>query len=66
MVDFAPTVDRLLQDALFDPQTSGGLLMSIASERAADLLDALKAKGIQHAAMVGEVVADPKGKIIVE
>jgi selenide, water dikinase len=66
MVDFAPTVDRLLQDVLFDPQTSGGLLMSVAPERATDLLHDLKAKGMHDAAMVGEVVAEPKEKIVVQ
>lgn len=66
MVDFAPTVNRILQDVLFDPQTSGGLLISVAPERAPDLLNALKAKGIQDAAMVGEVMAEPKERIKVE
>jgi selenide,water dikinase len=66
MVDFAPTVSRIFQDALFDPQTSGGLLICVAPERAQDLLKALKEKGVQDAAMVGEVVAEPKEKILVE
>jgi selenide,water dikinase len=66
MVDFAPMVSRILQDVLFDPQTSGGLLICVAPEKAADLLNALKAKGIQDAAMVGEVLAEPKERIIVE
>jgi len=66
MVDFAPTVNRILQDVLFDPQTSGGLLICVAPERAADLLNALKAKGVEDAAMVGEVIAEPKERIKVE
>ena len=66
MVDFAPSVDRILQDVLFDPQTSGGLLISIAPKEAQNLLKDLKAKGIPEAAMVGEVIAEPKERIIVE
>ncbi len=66
MVDFAPNMDRTLQDVLFDPQTSGGLLISVDRNGAQALLNALKAKGVRDAAVVGEVVAEPKGKIIVE
>jgi len=66
MVDFALTVNRILQDVLFDPQTSGGLLICVAPEKAEDLLNALKAKGVQDAAIVGEVIAEPKERIEVE
>lgn len=66
MVDFALDVDRLLQDVLFDPQTSGGLLICVAPEKAEELLKDLKAKGITDAALVGEVVTEPKERIIVE
>jgi selenide,water dikinase len=66
MVDFAPTVNRILQDVLFDPQTSGGLLICVAPERAAELLNALQANGIEDAAIVGEVISEPKERIIVE
>jgi len=66
MVDFASSVDRVLQDVLFDPQTSGGLLICVAPEKAADLLKALKEKGVQDASLVGEVIAEPKERIIVE
>jgi selenide, water dikinase len=65
MVDFAPTVNRILQDVLFDPQTSGGLLICVAPQRAQDLLKALKARGVQDAATVGEVIIEPKERIIV-
>jgi selenide, water dikinase len=66
MVDFSPTVDRLLQDVLFDPQTSGGLLISVAPEAATDLLHDLKARGIHDAALVGKVAAGPMERILVE
>jgi selenide,water dikinase len=51
---------------LFDPQTSGGLLICVAPKKAQDLLKALKEKGVQDAAMVGEVIAEPKERIVVE
>jgi selenide, water dikinase len=65
MVDFASTVDRTLRDVFFDPQTSGGLLISVAPQEAENLLRDLKTKGMHDAAMVGEVVAEPQGRIVV-
>lgn len=52
----APVDDTLLQ-ILFDPQTSGGLLIGIASERAADLCAALRERGYADTEIIGEVVA---------
>ena len=66
MVDFTPSVDRLLQDVLFDPQTSGGLLMCVDRESADELLDKLKEKGLATAAIIGEVLAEPKERILVD
>ena len=65
MVDFAPPVDRLVQDILFDPQTSGGLLICVERNSANDLLAELQAKGIKEAAIIGEVVTEPKARIVV-
>ena len=65
MVDFAPSVDRLIQDILFDPQTSGGLLICVEKESADDLVKSLKRKEINDAAVIGEVLSSPKGKIVV-
>jgi selenide,water dikinase len=65
MVEVSPSVDRWVQDILFDPQTSGGLLIGVDGKRAADLLDELQSHGIEQAAVIGEVIPDPKGKIIV-
>jgi selenide,water dikinase len=65
IVEMAPSVDRLLQDVLFDPRTSGGLLISLEGSDADDLLRELAEGGIRDAAIVGEVVSEPKGKILV-
>jgi len=54
-VEFAPEVPEDVRDLLFDPQTSGGLLLSAASKDAARLLDSLRANGVD-AQQVGEVI----------
>jgi selenide,water dikinase len=66
LFEIRASVDPILQDVLFDPQTSGGLLICLASERAERLLESLKAIGIKDAAIVGEVLSGPKERIIVE
>ena len=66
MVDFAPSVDRLVQDVLFDPQTSGGLLICVDRENADGLLEKLKEKGMANAAIIGDVATEPKERIIVK
>jgi selenide,water dikinase len=65
-VEFGDNVPLKVQDLFFDPQTSGGLLIAVAAGDADSLVDALRAKGIDCAAIVGEVVAEPVEKIIVE
>ncbi|MDO8862746.1 selenide, water dikinase SelD [Haliea sp. E1-2-M8] len=45
------------RDLLFDPQTSGGLLVGIARERAGALQGALRAAGYACATIIGEVAA---------
>jgi selenide,water dikinase len=65
MVEFSKQVPDYIQDILFDPQTSGGLLISLAPEEAELLLERLKKAGISEAAIVGEVISKPQGKILV-
>lgn len=52
-------------DILFDPQTSGGLLISVSENRTAQLLKKLFGQGINNASLIGEVIKKPKGRIIV-
>jgi selenide,water dikinase len=63
MVDMSSSVSSILNDILYDPQTSGGLLIAIAAAKAPALLKKLRAAGDTAAAIIGEVVAKPKGKI---
>lgn len=63
MVSYADSVPRSLQDVLFDPQTSGGLLISVSDIHAAALVEALKAGGIEDAAQIGEVIDGSEEKI---
>ncbi len=42
-------------EALFDPQTSGGLLFGIARDRADEALERIRAAGDGNAALIGEV-----------
>lgn len=65
-VHFAEDIPQRMRDLLFDPQTSGGLLMAVAADEAEKLLQALHAHGITDAAKVGEVIEAPAEKIVVE
>ena len=66
MVDVNPECPEWLLDILFDPQTSGGLLIALPEPQATTLLKKMHAAGIPEAAIIGEVLSDPKGKILVE
>ena len=65
MVDFSPGLDTVLRDILFDPQTSGGLLIAVPSQQATELTARLHKSEISQAAVIGEVVADAGEKIVI-
>ena len=66
MIDVDSGVPDWMVDILFDPQTSGGLLIAVASADADSLIDKLHETGIIDAAIVGEIVGKPKGRIRVK
>jgi selenide, water dikinase len=60
MIQRGPDVNREVEDLLYDPQTSGGLLIGVAQSHAESLVAALKADGIDAAADIGEVIDGPE------
>lgn len=65
MVDVASTCPAWLSDVFFDPQTSGGLFISLPSKDGAELVRMMHENAIPEAAVIGEVVPEPKGRIVV-
>ena len=63
MIVIAETVERTRQDILFDPQTSGGLLISVKQDQADALVEDLCNAGMDQAAHIGEVLKGPEEKI---
>ncbi len=53
-------------DILFDPQTSGGLLISVEGKKVDMLLEELLRQGVKWATVVGEILDGPKGRIVLK
>jgi selenide,water dikinase len=62
-VDVDSGVPSLLVDLFYDPQTSGGLLISLPSARAEEYVATLKKEKNLDSSIVGEVVKEPAGRI---
>ncbi len=63
MIDVEPSCPEWLLEILFDPQTSGGLLIALPAGDAETLVRKMREAGIRDAAVVGEVTADRRGRI---
>ncbi len=59
-------INEEMQAVFYDPQTSGGLLISLNVDRSEELVSRLKEKGIDRAAIIGKIVSKSKGKIILK
>jgi selenide,water dikinase len=60
------TTNPAFMDVLFDPQTSGGLLIAVKREEGETLKKVLREKGVKAASIIGEFVDEPKGMIILQ
>ena len=63
MLDMATSLSPAQEELLFDPQTSGGLLLAVAADRANALLQELRSAGIEEAAIVGRAHASGRAGI---
>lgn len=64
-VAFDPSIDPLQQAILCDAVTSGGLLICVAADKVDALVPALQRRGTLAHAIIGDVVAEHSGKIMV-
>jgi selenide,water dikinase len=64
-LDVRGDLGREATELLFDPQTSGGLLLAVPAARAAELVERMRKAGVDHAAVVGEAVSADQGRITV-
>ncbi|MCF8039693.1 MAG: selenide, water dikinase SelD, partial [Desulfohalobiaceae bacterium] len=62
-IDIRTGVGQGVQDLLYDPQTSGGLLICLDAGKAEELLGALYERGLTDAAIIGQVVAEHPDRI---
>ncbi|MGZ6236744.1 MAG: hypothetical protein ACXWMJ_05445, partial [Syntrophales bacterium] len=63
LIDADPSCPDWLIDIMFDPQTAGGLLIALPETQAETLIGKMHSNGIIEAAIVGEIILKPKGKI---
>lgn len=54
-ISFSEEIHEKYRIAFFDPQTSGGLLISVPEDRSDDLLRELQSAGVEIAAIIGTV-----------
>ena len=66
MVEVSTGIDPVTMDILFDPQTSGGLLIGVAPEVAGDLVSELREHNLTDSVLIGKVTDKPVGKIQVQ
>ncbi len=64
-VETGQGVPPAIAELVYDPQTSGGLLIALAPGAAEDLIEALRAEGNEHAVVIGEFVTEHRGKVVV-
>lgn len=66
MIVMPDTFDPVLRDILFDPQTSGGLLIGCPEKESHQLVRRLVDQGVGDAAIIGEVYSAPGDTIFLK
>jgi len=60
------SVSAIWESVLYDPQTSGGLLMAVEEDKIDRLLSQLKLRGVEKATIIGEVIDRSDGEIVLK
>lgn len=50
---------------LYDPQTSGGLLMAVPQEKTDTMIERLRDRGVVNASVVGRIIEESDGRILI-
>ncbi len=64
LLEIGAALTKEEEELLFDPQTSGGLLLSVPNDDAKPLVEALRASGVVWATRIGDVEAGPPGIMV--
>ncbi len=64
-MEIQTSLTRAEEQLLYDPQTSGGLLLSLPASQAGDLMAKLSAAGLSIVARIGEIVEGPASVVVV-
>lgn len=62
-LEISAKISREEEELLFDPQTSGGLLLSIPESQAKQFVNELRTAGVETVAKIGEVILSPNPSI---
>jgi selenide, water dikinase len=65
LLEISATLSKEEEELLFDPQTSGGLLLSIPESQAKQFISELRTAGVNTAVKIGEVISSSNPRITV-
>jgi selenide, water dikinase len=65
LLEISAKLSKEEEELLFDPQTSGGLLLSIPESQANQFISELRTAGVNTAVKIGEVITSPNPRIMV-
>lgn len=63
-LEMRTSLSRAAEELLYDPQTSGGLVLAVPQRQAAELVAALRAAGVAAAVRIGSVSDGPAGIVV--
>jgi selenide,water dikinase len=63
-VEVREGISEEVEIALYDPQTSGGLLIAIKEDQGEEFIMKLRERGLHAASIIGRIAAESEGKIV--